>query len=362
MKRILALSGGGVRGIVEVAFLEAVEAAYRARRGPEARLSEVFDLVGGTSTGAIIAAAVALGRSSAEIADFYLNRARRVFGHRRWWQYGLAPVFDSRRLEAEIRAEVGDITLGDPAIRTLLAVVMKRLDTGSPWIVSNIRAAPFYADPPDGSYIGNHRFPLARLLRASAAAPTYFRQQRIEIVPGGPDGVFVDGGASPYNDPSLALLMLARMRAFGLCWPPGPDRLFVLSIGTGRRRRRVPPARAARAGPLKLAMETLSGLVRDGETHSLTMMEWLGRPLAPVAINSEIGALGDDHAFGAPQFAHLRLDIPLEREALVALGIEMTEKQLAGLDRMDDPAIIPPLYELTREICARHYDLARLLP
>lgn len=362
MKRILALSGGGVRGIVEVAFLEAVEHAYQVRHGPQARLSDIFDLVGGTSTGALIAAGIALGRSISEIAAFYLDRAPALFGAGRRWQFGLAPVFDSDQLEAEIRREVGDLKLGDPALRTCLAIVMKRLDTGSPWIVSNIPHAPYFDAPEDGGFIGNRHYELARLLRASSAAPTYFRQQTLDIVPGEPPGVFVDGGASPYNDPSLALLMLARMRAFGLCWPTGEDRLFLLSIGTGRYRPRVPPERAARSGPLRLSLDTMTGLVGDAELTTLTLMEWMGRSRQPETINGEIGQLGDDHAFGAPQFAFLRLDLPLERAPLAALGINVTDDDLVRFRRIDDPDIIRPIYELAREVCTRRYDLDLLLP
>lgn len=362
MKRILALSGGGVRGVVEVAFLEEIERVYRARRGPDARLSDVFDLVGGTSTGALVAAGLALGLSVADIASFYFDRAPQLFARGRRWLYGLAPIFDSDRLEVEIRCVVGDLQLGDPAIRTRLAIVVKRLDTGSPWILCNIPGAPFYEDAPDGSYVGNRHYPLARLLRASAAAPTYFRQQVLEIIRGDPPGVFVDGGASPFNDPSLALLMLARMRAYGLCWPCGPQNLFLLSIGTGRWRRRVPPERAARAGPLRLALDTLSGLVTDGEQHSLTVMEWIGQSRAPSTLTAEIGDLGDDFAFDAPQFAFLRLDVPLEQAPLAELGIDLPEAELARFRTLDDPGVIRPLHDLAREVCARRYDLEDLLP
>ncbi len=362
MKRILALSGGGVRGIVEVAFLEAVERVYQARHGPQARLSDIFDLVGGTSTGALIAAGLSLGRPVEEIAAFYLERAPELFAAGRRWQFGLAPVFDSDRLEAEIRREVGDLTLGDPALRTYLSIVMKRLDTDSPWIVSNIPHAPYFNDPVDGGFLGNRHYPLARLLRASSAAPTYFRQQTLDIVPGEPPGVFVDGGASPYNDPSLALLMLARMRVFGLCWPIGEDQLFLLSIGTGRFRQRVPLERAARAGPLRLAFDTFTGLIGDAEITTLTLMEWIGRSRQPELINSEIGMLGDDHAFGAPQFAYLRLDLPLERAPLATLGFDVPDSDLIRFRKIDDPGIIRPIYDLAREVCARRYDLDQLLP
>lgn len=362
MKRILALQGGGLRGIVEVAFLEKVEAVYRARRGPQARLADVFDLVGGTSTGALIAAAVALGKPVSDIAAFYLDRAERVFAPNRGWRMGVLPIFDADRLEREIRAEIGDVALGDPAIRTRLAVVAKRLDTGSVWIVSNIPTAPFYDDPADGAWVGNRHFPLARLLRASSAAPTFFRQETLAIVPGQPPGVFVDGGASPYNDPSLALLMLARMRAFGLRWPAGPENLFMLSIGCGRVRRRIAPRKAATAGPLAVAVESLRGMIDDGEQHALTMMEWLGRSRAPQRVNAELGVVGDDDAFDAPMLEYLRLDVPLEPAPLAAAGLFPGEAALKRMQRIDDPRMVRPLYDLTRAWLSHAYDLDALLP
>ena len=74
-KRILALDGGGVRGAITVAFLERIEALLSSRLGLKARLGDWFDLVGGTSTGALIAGALALGFRTEQIKDFYLRLA-----------------------------------------------------------------------------------------------------------------------------------------------------------------------------------------------------------------------------------------------------------------------------------------------
>ncbi|WP_339948885.1 patatin-like phospholipase family protein [uncultured Albimonas sp.] len=65
---ILALDGGGVRGMGSVAFLERMETLLAAQ-GRE-RLSEAFDLLGGVSTGAILAGALAMGRSASEVREF----------------------------------------------------------------------------------------------------------------------------------------------------------------------------------------------------------------------------------------------------------------------------------------------------
>src|SRR5690349_21153748 len=60
-KRILALDGGGVRGAIAVAFLEEIEQVLSQNLQRPVQLNHYFDLIGGTSTGAIIACALALG-------------------------------------------------------------------------------------------------------------------------------------------------------------------------------------------------------------------------------------------------------------------------------------------------------------
>jgi patatin-like phospholipase/acyl hydrolase len=56
VKRILALDGGGVRGVISLAFLERIETLLESRCGRKARLCEYLSLIGGTSTGSVIAA------------------------------------------------------------------------------------------------------------------------------------------------------------------------------------------------------------------------------------------------------------------------------------------------------------------
>ena len=62
-KRLLALDGGGIRGLISVELLAEIERRLRDRlgRGPDFVLSDYFDYIGGTSTGAIIAALLCLG-------------------------------------------------------------------------------------------------------------------------------------------------------------------------------------------------------------------------------------------------------------------------------------------------------------
>ncbi len=360
-KRILALSGGGVRGIVEVAFLEAVENALKDLFGPNTGLCDVFHLIGGTSTGALIAVAVSRGISLADIREFYVSRATEFFRNRRWLSaLGQVPAFDGAKLEQEFRDVIGDIALDDPGFLSHCAIVTKRLDTGSPWILSTLDKAPYFNSSDDSEHIGNRHFKVSRLLRAATAAPTYFDQSTFEIG-GGVTGTFVDGGLSPHNDPSLALLKLARLKAYGLNWPTGADRLFVLSLGSGYFRARLNARTARRLGPLPLAYYALRGMTNDAEMHTVALMQWLGTSPRPVKINSEIGDLAEDMLTPDPVFTYLRFDLPLIRGELAKYGIDVPQRQLRQYQRIDDASIIAPIYDLTHAYIDSALDIKTLL-
>ena len=49
-------------------------------------------------------------------------------------------------------------------------------------------------------------------------------------------GLFVDGGVTPFNSPSFALLMQVMVKPYGICWPLGPENITFVSIGTGSYR------------------------------------------------------------------------------------------------------------------------------
>ncbi len=198
-KRVLALDGGGVRGIISLAYLERLEALLRARLYPDLVLADYFDLIGGTSTGAIIAAGLALGMPVAKLIDIYLEFAvggfQRAFWHAYW-----APRFRTGPLLAHIRSQVGQATIGSDALRTGLAIVAKRIDTGSVWVFHNHPNGHYFnAVGHHANAVPNRTLPLIDLLRASTAAPTFFAPMRIEVAPG-IVGTFVDGSVSPHNN------------------------------------------------------------------------------------------------------------------------------------------------------------------
>ena len=80
-KRILALDGGGIRGIITLEILAKIESLLREQSGRQNdfRLADYFDFIAGTSTGAIIGVALSLGMTVADIRSFYLETGREMF-------------------------------------------------------------------------------------------------------------------------------------------------------------------------------------------------------------------------------------------------------------------------------------------
>jgi patatin-like phospholipase/acyl hydrolase len=132
-KRILALDGGGLRGIVTLGFLEEIEQILRDRHGggDGFRLSHYFDLIAGNSTGSIIAAALAQGWSTQQIVEKYMSLGKAVF-EKSLLRHGLLRAkYDEGKLIDELQEVYGaDTTLGSDKLQTGLLVMTKRLDTG----------------------------------------------------------------------------------------------------------------------------------------------------------------------------------------------------------------------------------------
>src|SRR6185503_11369948 len=99
-KRILALDGGGVKGVFTLGMLKVLEDELRRRAHGDAafRLCDYYDLIGGTSTGAIIATALALGLSVDELIELYMHLGPEVFGKTAGDGVFLQSKFESKKL------------------------------------------------------------------------------------------------------------------------------------------------------------------------------------------------------------------------------------------------------------------------
>jgi uncharacterized protein len=348
-KRILSLDGGGLRGILTLGILRQIETVLRERHGNDQnfRLSHYFDLIAGTSTGAIIAATLASGWSVDDITTKYFELGSRVFRRSLLRQGFMRAKYDEERLIEELQAVYGaETTLGSDRLLTGLLIMVKRLDSGSPWPVSNNPNGKYFRSR-EGGTIGNGDYKLWQAVRASTAAPDYFEPERITIaqLPNHAPiyGDFVDGGVSPFNNPSLQAFMYATLGGYGINWPVGKDQILLVSVGTGAadptvRRSEVAAAHAFRA---------LLSLMDDCAAFQETLLQWMSESPTARRIDSELGTLEGDLVGGAPLLSYVRYNVDLQPAAINdLLGDEAKTIAVENLTAMDAPENMQTLHRL----------------
>jgi len=360
-KRILSIDGGGVRGALAVGVLAKLEAMLRDKLGrPGLVLSDYFDLIGGTSTGAIIAAGLALGRDTETLRRLYHDLGPRVFVRNPLRLPGVQARFDPRRLERVLVEELGPATLADADWKSGFCAVAKRVDTGSTWVMTNCPRAKYWdGDPDEGARqpnpalrrtVANKDYILAKVVQASAAAPFFFDLVPIEVERGKP-GVFFDGAITAHGNPALQLAMTALAPAYGFGWAAGADRLMIVSVGTGAAR----PMKPGWVKPPLLAawkaIHALMSVAYDTSELAVSTLQWLGASPRPWRINSEVGGFEDARPAGmAPLWTFIRYDAPLEAGWLQRnLGRTVEPRTLAALQKLDDDAQIPLLHQIGLE-------------
>jgi len=311
-------------------------------------LGDWFDLIGGTSTGAIIAGLLAVGYRASDVRDFYYTLGPRVFRRAIWRLFELRSKFDHRHLLAELNGVFGARQLDTDDLRTGLMIVAKQLDTGSCWIIVNNPKSMFWDAPADNSYRGNRHYRLTNLIRASAAAPFYFDPELIEIAAHEPPGLFVDGGLTPHNNPSLQLFLYAALPQYGLSWSLGPENLLIVSVGTGFSRPRVDLSEVRWIRPIGMAVRALGAQAAESQQLVLMLMSWLGETPTVWPINSELLNVAKVSApWNKPLFRFLRYDVHLEQAWLHReLGVAIDERTVSRYHRMDAAENMPAIYDL----------------
>lgn len=353
MKRLLALDGGGIRGIFTLEVLARIEALLREKHGkPGLVLADYFDYIAGTSTGGIIATCLSWGMTVQTIEDLYVNRSMEMFSPEAWyrrWRSKFAAEAITKMLKT-IFSEDGrgnvPALLGTKMLRTLLMLVMRNYSTGSPWPISNNPGAKFN-DP--NSAECNLNIPLWQLVRASTAAPTYFPAETIML--GGRQHVFVDGGVTPYNNPSLMLYLMATLPCYNLGWETGVDKMLLVSVGTGRVRVAAGALTAARMSLLFHARSVPVALIDSSSLQQDMICRVLGDCRVGGEIDSEIG----DLKFCSPEpsagrnFTYLRYD-QLYAAEQIARAQKITHSGFA----LDNTKLIPLLREIGAAYAAEH--------
>jgi patatin-like phospholipase/acyl hydrolase len=339
-RKLLAIDGGGIRGVLSLQILEEVEKLLiQESKLADYRLADYFDYVAGTSTGGIIAAGIAVGMSVKEILNFYLNNGAAMFDkasilRRLQYQYKSEP------LALQLQKVFGEqTTLGAPELETLLLLVVRNATTDSPWPFSNNPFAK-YNDVKHGAC--NLHFPLWQLVRASTAAPTYFPPEVINC--GAKSFVFVDGGVTTYNNPAFQMFLMATVDRYWLNapvesrgWKTGIDEMLIVSVGTGTSAGENYSLQPDEMNLIFNATTIPSALMYSALNEQDFLCRVFGDCVSGSLLDREVDNLiGSRGPLDNKLFRYVRYNAELTREGLAALGCgDIEPSSVQKLDSID---------------------------
>lgn len=344
-RRMLALDGGGIRGVISLQILQRLEEllGQHYETGKDFRLCHFFDYIGGTSTGAIIAAALARGLSVAEVLSFYEEFGSQIFTRRHWGAWN--SLYKNGPLEQRLKAVYSqEATLEPQYLKTLLLVVMRNATTDSLW---PLNSNPFARYNDRNRADCNLQIPLWRVVRASTAAPVYFPPEVIEWERGNPQKafVFVDGGTTSCNNPAFLMVRQATEPRYKLGWERGERKLLVVSVGTGENPVLGNYSDDPESNLAAAAQNTLLSLMSQAAYDQDVNCRTIGRCTAGDELDREIGDLIplDDKGNRVPvsedlgrAFLYARYNAPLSNAWLVKNGLgHIDEKAVRGLDAVE---------------------------
>lgn len=201
---MLALTGGGYRGLYTARVLERLEEAAGRPIG------QCFDLIAGTSIGGILALAIAFEVPMRSVVDVFQRHGKAIFPRRRW----LAGLASSKYRASNLKEVIGQLLPEDALLRDAkhaLVIPALNLTTGKQQILKT-RHHP--------EWVRDHHYSVHAIALATAAAPIYFPIAEID------NQLFADGGLFA-NAPDL----VALHEAAKFFERPDPQ-VRMLSIGT----------------------------------------------------------------------------------------------------------------------------------
>ncbi len=361
-RRLLALDGGGIRGVLTLQVLIRMEDILREQsgQGERFRLCDFFDYVGGTSTGAIIAAG---------LADFYLQAGPAMFD-KSFILFRLRHLYESQPLREKLQETFGrETTLSPEHLRCLLLVVTRNVTTDSPWPVSSNPLAK-YNHP--GRADCNLRIPLWQLVRASTAAPVYFAPEVVQWDARDPSKTFVfeDGGLTPYNNPAFLLARMATLPEYRLGWEAGERNLLLVSVGTGAAPKVDAEVYSGGKSALTNAGDVPAALMYGAQVDQDINCRTFGRCVHGAPIDRELGDLVPRGAGGDPaplsedlgrRFLYARYNAELSAPWLSAHGLgDVDASKVSKLDSVEHiQDLVRVGRALAEEVKPEHFALER---
>ncbi len=247
--RILSIDGGGIRGIIPAVVLDEIE---RIAGRP---VAELFDLIAGTSTGGIMACALATpdlaGRpkyTAKDLVRFYEEKGPEIFQRSPWHTFvsldgWVEEKYPTHHVERELMHFYGIAHFSSALVPLLVPAY--EIERRISFFFKSHRAAV------DASY----DYPMWQVARATSAAPAYFEPARVTAVTG-ETYALIDGGTFA-NNPAMCALVEA------MSYFHADREILVVSLGTGKQDRPIPYERASRWGKAGWAPRILD-VMMDG--------------------------------------------------------------------------------------------------
>lgn len=234
--KVLSIDGGGIRGLIPAIILQHLQEQLRLK-GNNKPFCEIFDLMSGTSTGALIALGLAAPKENLDKPGTYLNEpaydistvvkiysqlGNKIFP--KWRFNALQSVvqaikdkYDPAELEKILDELFAKRTIDD----SLTNILVTAYDT------ENRKPFFFKKRPTVDQWDRDLNFYMKDAARASSAAPTFFSPAYIPTVPdSGKKYCLIDGGIAA-NNPAMCAYIEARKIY------PDAKKFIIVSIGTG---------------------------------------------------------------------------------------------------------------------------------
>ena len=241
--KVLSIDGGGIRGLIPALLLEEIE------RRTGRRIGECFDLIAGTSTGGIIACALAKPDPipARDLAALYLEEGPRIFHRSLLKRITSVEGFIDESYDDEGLNDALGRYLGDARLSACVPDVLVTAYEIEDRFAFFFRFARARRDP-------TYDYALTDVARATSGAPTYFEPVEVTDAAGDRTYALIDGGVFAVNPALVAHTDVLRA---------GGETTLVASLGTGEQTRPYPFRKARGWGQIEWA-RPLIDIVFDG--------------------------------------------------------------------------------------------------
>jgi len=231
--KILSIDGGGIRGLIPAKVLADLEEELQ-RNEPDKKLYEHFDLICGTSTGAILAIGIALGIPARELVRFYEENAKIIFPRfvlrclPRKSRAFVNAIYSNKKLLKKLKEAYAEANDGkDPLLNDLKTKVCIPTFNGNDGTI-NVLKTKHHSE-----YRRDYKMPAYHAAMASASAPVYFPPHTFSFkneLGEGTNVNMIDGGVFANNPSLIGIFEATDKLSISI------NDISLLSLGTGQGR------------------------------------------------------------------------------------------------------------------------------